>query len=236
MKIEIGAPTSYDYSLPLIRYNLSKKYLKNSDVFLDYGCGNGSNTVLFRKKVKKIIGIDVEKNRIEEAKKYIKRNKIENIKYLLYKGEKIPFKKEYFNSIVSFEVIEHTNNDLNSIKEIYRVLDKNGIFILSVPNKYYLMETHGFKLPFNKIIHYNRILFLNLLPDSFYNKYGNARIYTENKITKLLKKSGFKVKECVYIKAPLDKIKNKYIKTVVKNFLKMLPKKMGVSIFLVCQK
>lgn len=38
-----------------------------------------------------------------------------------------------FDIVLSFDVLEHVPNPLSAFKEIYRVLDKNGVFIFSVP-------------------------------------------------------------------------------------------------------
>ncbi|MBB79203.1 MAG: SAM-dependent methyltransferase [Crocinitomicaceae bacterium] len=47
--------------------------------------------------------------------------------------ENIP--DNYFDFVVSFQVIEHINSDIEFVKEIYRVLKKKGKFILTTPNK-----------------------------------------------------------------------------------------------------
>ena len=47
--------------------------------------------------------------------------------------ENIP--DNYFDFVVSFQVIEHINSDIEFVKEIHRVLKKKGKFILTTPNK-----------------------------------------------------------------------------------------------------
>ena len=41
----------------------------------------------------------------------------------------------YFDFVVSFQVIEHINSDIEFVKEVHRVLKKGGKFILTTPNK-----------------------------------------------------------------------------------------------------
>ncbi len=236
MKIQKGAPTEYGFSLPKIRYELSYSNIEGNLNLLDFGCGNGANTVFYEADFKNIVGIDIEDVRIEEARNFANSKKLENVTYSKYDGKVIPYSDNYFDTVISYEVIEHTNNDADAIREIFRVLKKNGKFILTVPNRYYLMETHGFNLPFNSIIPYNRIPFLNLLPSWFYNKYGNARIYSYKHISTILKNEGFQIVTHSYIKAPLDKISNKFFKIFINKFINLLPNEMGVSIFIVCQK
>jgi 2-polyprenyl-3-methyl-5-hydroxy-6-metoxy-1,4-benzoquinol methylase len=239
MKIELGQPTDYKYDLPKIRYAFCKKYFKNhqfNKYLLDYGCGNGANTISFNKDFQHLIGIDVEYKRISEANYYKRKNHLKNIEYILYDGKKIPDNLPKFDCVISFEVLEHTEDDITSLHQIYQSLKKKGLFFLSVPNKWYLMETHGFRLPFNQTIPYHRIPFLNFLPHWFYKRFGNARIYKKSEIIEKLEKSGFVVKHIEYIRPPFDKLRSKKIKKKLRSIYSLLPSFMGVSIIIHCEK
>ena len=98
------------------------------------------------------------------------------------------------------------------------------------------MDTHGFNLPFNKLIRYHRIPFLSYLPKRFYDQYGKARIYSRKQITFLLERAGFKMMCIDYIYPPFDKVKNPILKKTLFSVYYKLPKSMGVSIFAVCKK
>lgn len=52
----------------------------------------------------------------------------------------LPFKSEIFDSAFFFDVIEHLQKrtEIKALREIYRVLEKNGELILSTPNSNYL--------------------------------------------------------------------------------------------------
>jgi SAM-dependent methyltransferase len=55
----------------------------------------------------------------------------ENINVVELKHEYIlPFDNSSFDVVLSFGVLEHVPNDLESLKEIYRILKKNGLFFL----------------------------------------------------------------------------------------------------------
>ena len=45
----------------------------------------------------------------------------------------LPFKKLEFDLIICNHVLEHIDEDLKAMKEIYRVLKKGGVGILQVP-------------------------------------------------------------------------------------------------------
>lgn len=47
----------------------------------------------------------------------------------------IPFPDNSFDSVISFQVIEHIKNDALFVSEVYRVLKPGGKFIVSTPNR-----------------------------------------------------------------------------------------------------
>ena len=70
-------------------------------------------------------------------------------------------KNGIFDMIVCTEVIEHTNNPLNAIKELTRLLKEDGILILSTP---YNFRMHG-PLPDN--FRFTEWFYKNILPPNF---------------------------------------------------------------------
>lgn len=93
--------------------------------YLDAGCGTG---LILRHLPKDSIGIDINPRNIMKAKKHAPHAKIVKADI-----EKLPFKKETFSTIICTEVIEHQPNAKPTIKELKRVLKKDGVFIGTVP-------------------------------------------------------------------------------------------------------
>lgn len=100
------------------------------DRLLDVGCASGYFTIYFKNKARNVYGIDVNKEFIYRAKK-----KYKNIDFRLLKSKKLPFKSNFFDVVTILDVLEHVNDDQTMINEIYRILKKDGILILSVPHK-----------------------------------------------------------------------------------------------------
>jgi len=100
--------------------------LGRNDVILDLGCGSGK---LFEKvNTNRVIGIDISDYLLNKAKT--------RIKYILKaEGDSLPFKNGSFNKIICSEVIEHLLNPEIVLKEARRVLKKNGILIVTIPNE-----------------------------------------------------------------------------------------------------
>lgn len=114
----------------LLKQNSSKKlrliseYLKGDEILLDFGCGD----LLMAKDLKnkfenlKITGVDVVNFE----------NKNKDIKFIKYNGEKLPFKKNHFDVVISFHVLHHTTNPEKYFNEIARVAKKKIILVESV--------------------------------------------------------------------------------------------------------
>ena len=95
---------------------------------LDLGCGDGILTHTH----KKIIGLD----NFEPL--YLNRYKLANKKFLIpiIKGDmhNLPFKNETLDCVVINHVLEHTKNPSKVLKNVHRILKKNGKLIIGVPN------------------------------------------------------------------------------------------------------
>src|SRR5699024_656629 len=61
--------------------------------------------------------------------------------------EKIEFPDNYFDVIVSYETIEHLSEDVQKkfLIEVYRVLNKNGILIMSTLNNKVYSDDRNYK-------------------------------------------------------------------------------------------
>ncbi len=108
-------------------------YSKKS--LFDAGCGIALESIYLAPKFKKVVAVDIEKQKTREAKKLAQKRSIKNIKIItadLTKGKPI---KETFDVIISLEVLEHVLSDKKFILTLEKLLKKDGIIILSSPAK-----------------------------------------------------------------------------------------------------
>jgi ubiquinone/menaquinone biosynthesis C-methylase UbiE len=92
----------------------------------------------------------------------------------------IPFEDNYFDLIICNHVLEHIPNDIDAMKEIYRVLKKGGEAILQVPiskNSEITFENFSITEPKEREI--------------VFGQFDHVRIYGQDYPTRL-EKSGFK--------------------------------------------
>lgn len=107
----------------LLELDLSGKKL------LDAGSGTGWFSCKAASRGANVVSLDVgEKILAQVAKKCESRRVVGSVL-------DIPFPAESFDIVLSTEVIEHTPDPKRAIREMHRVLKKNGTLILTVPNK-----------------------------------------------------------------------------------------------------
>lgn len=108
-----------------------KPGLKNSKI-LDVGCGAGNFLVEAEKRELEIYGLDLSDYILNKAKKKVKGN------FFIGNGEKLPFQTNEFDFVTCIGALEHFPHPDEGIKEIARVMKKNGVCLFHVPNLMFL--------------------------------------------------------------------------------------------------
>lgn len=117
---------TFEKTRDTIILNYTKENLSGKQI-LEIGCETGKRTVLLVKAGCKVTSLDLVDKRKQEF--YGEYN------FITADGLILPFKNETFDSVVSFDVIEHINDDKKVLFECSRVTKKNGIMILGTPNR-----------------------------------------------------------------------------------------------------
>lgn len=115
----------------LTRYIFSRDYVRNK-IVLDAGCGCGYGLNLLAPMISEGVGVDISKGAIAYSQSNFNSP---NVKYSVMDCCQLTFPDQYFNAVVSFEFIEHIEDHDTFLRGITRVLDQDGIFIVSTPNK-----------------------------------------------------------------------------------------------------
>jgi len=145
----------------IIRYMFCSQFVKNKSV-LDAGCGTGYGSYLLaNQNSKNVVGIDNSKEAIEFAQNNFQSK---NLEFTEDDCTKSNISDSSIDVLVAFELIEHLENPDAFLSEVNRVLKKNGLFILSTPNKI----TYNTANPFH-YKEYTENEFVNFLKKSFLN-------------------------------------------------------------------
>ena len=105
-------------------------------LILDLGCGIGDISYFLAKKGSTIFGIDISRGMLNLSSKKIKDNKLEEkANFSKMTTEKVGFKDNSFDAVFGGYILHHTEVEL-TIKEVYRVLKKNGkaVFVENFAN------------------------------------------------------------------------------------------------------
>ena len=85
----------------------TKKHLYISDIVFDYGCGTGTITNAIADDVRAIHATDISSGMINVAKRKASELKIENVNYAQSTIFDDRYKKESFNVILAFNILQY---------------------------------------------------------------------------------------------------------------------------------
>lgn len=110
-----------------------RSYLNIDEAYtvLDLGCGGGRNIEYFLTKANKVYGLDHSEVSVKMASEINKEAiKSGRCKILVGDAKSLPLKDESMDIITAFETIYFWNDIDECFKEIYRVLKKDGKFLI----------------------------------------------------------------------------------------------------------
>jgi SAM-dependent methyltransferase len=123
------------------------KVITADSKLLDFGCGTGRHVYEFRNAGYQTFGVDLGdylRLRSPDDKRWFARSTDPDV-------YRIPFQDESFDLIYSTQVLEHLRYYEPALKEMRRVLKRDGICIHIFPVKWRPLETH-FRIPFGGAI------------------------------------------------------------------------------------
>jgi len=138
---------------------------QNSLRILDVGCGTGANLEMLA-QFGEAEGVDVS----DDALEFCRAKGLKTHKGL---AEKLPFADESFDLVTALDVVEHLDDDVSGLKEMNRVLKKDGRTLIFVPAFMWLWGVQ--------------------------DDISNHRIrYTKKQIVERLEKAGFEIERATY--------------------------------------
>lgn len=233
--IELGHPSyvwqfGQDRRLDMIRNWVPLEDAK----ILDIGCGIGTYVKHFRRFSNDVYGVDVEPERVAEASK-----ELPNIS--VAKSEDLPFPDNTFDMTLLNEVIEHVDDDRDTIREAVRVTKPGGYIVIFAPNRLFPFETHG--AYFAGRYKFGNIPLVGWLPDPLRNKLApHVRAYMAGDIRRLFQGLPVRVLHHRVIYPGFDKIsaRNRVVGAILRRVLYFAENTpfhiFGLSHFLVAQK
>jgi SAM-dependent methyltransferase len=209
---------------------------------LENGCGVGMYVEHLAPYGCCIVGLEYDFERAVEAGTH-------SPNILNATGEFLPLPSGTFDLILSHEVLEHVQDDMQAVREMVRVLRSpdpasgkpGGRIVIFVPNLGYPFETHG--IYWNGQYHFGNKLFVNYLPRKWRNQLApHVRIYTKGDLAELFEGLPVKFVERTVIFGAYDNIIARFgalgkVVRAILQFLEKTPLKgLGLSHFWVVEK
>jgi SAM-dependent methyltransferase len=158
-------------------------------VILDCGCGRGFYLNMIRAvSACKLYGLEVDAAIIAKARRNLAH--LPDIALVQASIYEQPFDEAQFDGVILSEVLEHIEDDVRGLREVYRVLKPSGVVAITVPNANYPFWWD----PINKSLEA-----LGLPPIKrgvFAGIWANhVRLYTKAQLRQAVEAAGFIVEE-----------------------------------------
>lgn len=127
------------------RYAFVQRLMKDKNV-LDAACGEGYGSHILSDCAKKVTGVDIDCDSIKHA---CNRYKKDNLTYINESCTQLSFKDNSFDVVVSFETLEHLEQQQEMLLEFKRVLKEDGLLIISTPDKKHYSDATAFENEFH---------------------------------------------------------------------------------------
>ena len=144
---------------------------------LEDGCGVGGYLARLQAGAAQAVGLEIEFERGLDALRKAPQ-------VVCGAGETLPFPDNYFDLVLSHEVIEHVQDDRLAVTEIVRVLRPGGRLALFCPNRGYPFETHG--IYWRGRYRFGNIPLVNWLPRRWRDRLApHVRVYSARDLQQL---------------------------------------------------
>jgi len=156
-------------------------YLDEGKILLDLGAGAGIvEEMNFKGKVREVHGVDLDPRVTDNP--YLDEGKVSD-------ASKLPYPENFFDIVISDNVMEHIEYPDDVFAEIKRVLKCGGHFLFKTPNKFHYMPLisritpHAFHRFYNKLRG-------RMGEDTFKTQY---KVNSKGDVISLAKRHGFEV-------------------------------------------
>jgi len=122
------------------RYAWAAALVAGRDV-LDCACGEGYGSRLLAESAASVSGVDIDPATVEHARA---RYGQENLEFHAASALSLPFDDDRFDSVVSFETLEHLAEHDALMQEFRRVLKPSGFVLISSPDRKTYSDDTGY--------------------------------------------------------------------------------------------
>jgi ubiquinone/menaquinone biosynthesis C-methylase UbiE len=208
--------------------------------WLDCGCADGGYTVaMVNLGAERAIGVDALDERIVQARERERDNP--TVRFLHASVDALPFNEASFDGVLLNEVLEHVADEVQTLREIHRVLRPGGHLVVMSPNRWFPFEGHGMHIgPYQVTF---PIPLLPWLPNRIGKRFMLARNYWPHELRDMLCNEGFVIRTAGFV-WPVFEVYPWLPHSIIRQYRNFIPvieripfiRRFGVSIFIATQK
>lgn len=137
---DLGALKHKDFCLHLLD-------VKKDEKILDVGCEAGAMMVYVGLLGAEVYGVDISSESVDKANKYLAKFFLKG-KAIVDDARKLNFPDDHFDKVISSDFFEHmsTEDNIQVLRQIKRVVKPGGIIVIKTPNLTYLKWARLFKM------------------------------------------------------------------------------------------
>ncbi len=140
------------------RYRFASQFVAGMRV-LDIASGSGYGSALLATTARAVVGVDRDRRAIDFSIATYRRP---NLSFLEGDCAKIPIADGSVDVVVSYETLEHVEDQVELMSEIRRVLTSSGLLVMSTPDRVQYSEIPGYCNPFH-VHELSRLEFADLI-------------------------------------------------------------------------
>ncbi len=151
------------------RYHFASAYVTDKCI-LDVACGTGYGSESLKRagKAALVYGLDIDADTIKYA---CQTYGAPGLRFLEGSITDMPFRNGLFDVVVSFETLEHVDDEQAQLREVLRVLKPGGRYIVSTPNDWGITAKNP---------HHVRSYTLEALREALGQSFSIEEIYNQN--------------------------------------------------------
>lgn len=149
---------NYDRKNPYVKRML--KFAKGKNCSLEFGSGKGGLSLILKKNYPEmdIHLLDLEKDAVEYSKGLFQHYGL-NAQFHTQSFMNLPFPNDFFDFIHGNTVLEHVKETNKAVKELSRVLRKDGYILVTVPNSNRRFDGHDLYHTINRFDYFSRTFY-----------------------------------------------------------------------------
>jgi ubiquinone/menaquinone biosynthesis C-methylase UbiE len=121
-----------------IKAALEADVINKNSLVLDAGCGTGLFFDYVAHEARTIVGLDVSKKMLLEAKRHA--DNFQNVNLILADADNMPLKERVFRNVFAFTLLQNMPSPAKTLSEIKRVANRNAIIVVTGMKKAFTLK------------------------------------------------------------------------------------------------